>query len=187
MKIDRNGQAKILEATEIADLLTRGLETDRDRVLAATLLYTGCRIGEACQLKFQNISGDRVIFPKAITKGKRGTREIPISPRLQLLLNNYRRIYDRGDHEYLLPGRWGRGHLHPSSADKILREAFERVGIVGASSHSFRRTALTRMHREGIPLGTIQKISGHESLAALQRYLEVSEGELRSAVQCLNW
>jgi integrase/recombinase XerD len=47
---------------------------------------------------------------------------------------------------YLFPGRhpnhhWK--HLHTNSADQILREAFERTDIEGASTHSFRRTALT--------------------------------------------
>lgn len=182
MKLDRNGQAKILAPGEITALFSEGLQSPRDRALGGVCLYTGCRIGEACQLRVQNISDDRVIFPKSITKGKRGTREIPISPQLQEILDGYQ--YDR---DYLFPGRWGRGHLHPSSADKIFREAFQRIGVAGASSHSFRRTALTVMHRRGIPLGTIQKISGHESLAALQRYLEVTEGEMQLAVQCLNW
>jgi integrase len=31
----------------------------------------------------------------------------------------------------------------PTSADKVLRKAFERADIQGASTHSFRRTALT--------------------------------------------
>lgn len=182
MKLDRNGQAKILEADEIAALFSEGFLTPRDRALGGICLYTGCRIGEACQLKTQNIRDNRVIFPKNVTKGKRGTREIPIAPKLQEILGNY-----QSEREYLFPGRWGRGFLHPTSADKILKEAFIRVGITGASTHSFRRTALTQMHKQGIPLGTIQRISGHDSLAALQRYLEVSESEIKSAVHSLNW
>jgi hypothetical protein len=34
-------------------------------------------------------------------------------------------------------------HLHPNSADKVLRKSFDRVSIEGAPTHSFRRTALT--------------------------------------------
>jgi hypothetical protein len=41
----------------------------------------------------------------------------------------------------------GLGHIHPDSADKILRAAFIELGIEGASTHSFRRTCLTQMHR----------------------------------------
>ena len=74
---------------------------------------------------------------------------------------------------YLFPGRhpnhhWK--HLHPNSADRILREAFERAGIEGASTHSFRRTARSRaMSNAGIPLRIIQEISGHSNLEQLQR------------------
>jgi site-specific recombinase XerD len=51
-----------------------------------------------------------------------------------------------------------------------LREAFERAGIEGASTHSFRRTARSRaMSNAGIPLRIIQEISGHSNLEQLQR------------------
>jgi len=33
------------------------------------------------------------------------------------------------------------GHIDPESASRILRKALRRVGIEGASTHSFRRTA----------------------------------------------
>ena len=45
-----------------------------------------------------------------------------------------------------------------------------------------RRTALTVMHCAGIPLGVLQKISGHRSLQALQKYLEVSEEQVEVAI-----
>lgn len=68
----------------------------------------------------------------------------------------------------------------------ILREAFKRVGIEGASSHSFRRTALTQMSNAGIPLRVIQEISGHRNLEQLQRYLEVRPEQVRGAITSLS-
>lgn len=68
----------------------------------------------------------------------------------------------------------------------IFEKAFERMDIVGASSHSCRRTALTMMHREGVILRVLQEISGHKDLGVLQRYLEVSEEQTRAAVNVLN-
>jgi integrase/recombinase XerD len=38
------------------------------------------------------------------------------------------------------------------------------------------------MHNAGVPLRVIQKISGHSSLATLQRYLEVSDEQVIEAV-----
>ena len=90
---------------------------------------------------------------------------------------------------YLFPGRhpshhWK--HLHTNSADQILREACDRVGIEGASTHSFRRTALTQMSNAGIPLRIIQEISGHSNLEQLQRYLDVKPDQIKGAIASLS-
>jgi len=90
---------------------------------------------------------------------------------------------------YLFPGRhpshhWK--HLHTNSADQILREAFSRIGIEGASTHSFRRTALTQMSNAGIPLRIIQEISGHSNLEQLQRYLDVKPDQVKGAIASLS-
>lgn len=43
------------------------------------------------------------------------------------------------------------------------------------------------MHRSGVPLKVIQKISGHKTLSALQKYLEVLDEVLESAISTLNF
>ena len=86
---------------------------------------------------------------------------------------------------YLFSGAEGNGCLSASVAKEIFRNACKRVGIVGASTHSWRRTALTEMHKAGVPLRTIQKISGHVRLKNLQRYLEVSREEVAEAINYL--
>jgi integrase/recombinase XerD len=48
----------------------------------------------------------------------------------------------------------------------------EKVGIEGVSSPSFRRSALTAAHQAGLSLREVAEISGHRSLAALERYLD---------------
>ncbi|MBC1195159.1 tyrosine-type recombinase/integrase [Microcystis aeruginosa BLCCF158] len=85
--------------------------------------------------------------------------------------------------EYLFPGRFKTKPLTTAYADLTLRQACDRLGFKGISTHSFRRTALTRMHMAGVPLRTIQRISGHSSLAALAFYLEVSDENIREAVR----
>ncbi|MBD1864819.1 tyrosine-type recombinase/integrase [Trichocoleus sp. FACHB-46] len=59
--------------------------------------------------------------------------------------------------------------------------------MIGVSTHSFRRTALTQMSSAGIPLRVIQEISGHRSLQVLQRYLGVSEVQLEEAIASLSF
>jgi integrase/recombinase XerD len=62
-------------------------------------------------------------------------------------------------------------------AHYILRSAFDSLRLEDASTHPMRRTCLTNMSRAGIPLRTIQEISGHSSLSQLQEYLAVDPAE----------
>ena len=90
----------------------------------------------------------------------------------------------------MFPGKVGvavTDYLSSTSADRILKQAARRGIIQGVSSHSFRRTALTYMYRSGIPLRTIQEISGHANLATLQIYLEVLPEDVERAINVLNF
>lgn len=73
-----------------------------------------------------------------------------------------------------------------SSVDKI-PDLAEKVGIEGVSPHSFRRTALTQMSDAGVPLRHIQAISGHRTLAALERYLGVTDKQKQHAISTLDF
>ena len=73
------------------------------------------------------------------------------------------------------------------SADAILRSACKKLEIEGVSTHSFRRTALTRMSDAGVPLRHIQAISGHKTLSALERYLGVTEQQKETAISTLDF
>jgi integrase/recombinase XerD len=151
-------------------------------------LYCCCRINEACTLNVNDVYSKGRVRPELLirkgnTKGKLATRAIPVIEDLRVLLKTYRFPVERG---YLFPGRWGKGHINPDSAARILREAFSRVGIEGCSSHSFRRTGLTLLSNAGIPLRIIQEVSGHRNLEQLQRYLEVKPEQVRGAMSALS-
>lgn len=189
MKIDRHGRAKILTTAEIQLLFSSGLETHRVRALFGICLYTACRINEACTIRTVDVYDTlgrvrpELTIRKGNTKGKLATRSIPVIEDLRLLLTAYPPPQDRA---YLFPGRHGRSHINPDSAARILREACLRVGMEGVSTHSFRRTALTQMSDAGIPLRIIQEVSGHRTLTELQKYLEVTQSQVRGAVAALS-
>ena len=189
MKVDRHGQAKILTVEEIDLVLNEGLTSDRDRAIFAICLYTACRINECVTLRTtdvyyrQGIVRPEIIFRKGNTKGKLATRCIPVIEDLRRMLLNY---YPSPRTWFFFPGATKTGHLRPDSASRILRTACNKVGIQGVSTHSFRRTALTLMSNEGIPLRIIQEVSGHRSLSELQKYLEVKPEQVRGAVSSLS-
>jgi integrase/recombinase XerD len=181
VKVAGNGQAKVLTITEVRTLFSEGLTCERDRALFGICLYTACRISEALQLHTSDVKSSVIIFRKGNTKGKLDTREAPIPPPLASLLADY-----RPKSGWYFPGKRGvRETLGRHAADQILKRACKRIGIEGASTHSFRRTALTMMSAAGVPLRTIQRISGHRDLGVLQEYLEVSPEQLQKAVLTL--
>jgi hypothetical protein len=83
---------------------------------------------------------------------------------------------------YLFPGSTGKGFIGRTTVKDIFTDACERISLVGAGTHSFRRTALTKMHDAGIALRVIQQISGHSRLKNLQLYLEVKPKQVRAAI-----
>lgn len=188
MKQNRHGQAKILNSQEITQIFD-ALPGDRDRAIAAICLYTGCRISEACSLLSEDVYGGNgqplsvVTIRKSNTKGKIATRQIPTHPTLSQHLQRY-----APGERYCFPSRWHQWKsINPRSFDAILREAFEVAAIEGASTHSFRRTALTRLSASGVPLRVIQEISGHQSLNVLQKYLEVKPVDVEQAIAVMSF
>lgn len=79
------------------------------------------------------------------------------------------------------------GHLSRARAHEILAGAFSVLKLDGASTHSMRRSCLTYMSRAGIPLRTIQEISGHSNLGQLQAYLQVDPEDKHRAINLLKY
>ena len=72
---------------------------------------------------------------------------------------------------WVSPGQAGQP-LSVRGAQVAITKLAEKVGIEGVSSHNFRRSALTAAHQAGLSLREVAEISGHRSLAALERYLD---------------
>jgi integrase/recombinase XerD len=76
MKVNGNGQGKVLTQEELRQLFAQGLITPRDRALFGICLFTGCRVSEALALQTTDIKGGMLTFRKSTTKGKLKTRVV---------------------------------------------------------------------------------------------------------------
>ena len=186
MKNNRFGQAKVLDSPEL-DLVIKYLKTRNQKVVAATLRNTGARVGEVVQLKWRDIGKEQILFPSSITKRKLHSREIFISERFHKLLMNWRidwTLYKGRKptpDDYVFYGRKEGSHITTRAFQLALDYALERAKIIGGSSHSFRRSVLTRLHKKQVPLNVIKSISGHSSLNTLSLYLQVDDQDKREA------
>ena len=186
MKNNRFGQAKVLDSSEL-DLVIKYLKTRNQKVVAATLRNTGARVGEVVQLRWRDIGREQILFPANITKRKLKSREIFISDSFHKQLMDWSRYWTiyKGrkplPEDYVFYGRKEGTHQTTRSFMDALDKATERAKISGCSSHSFRRTQLTQLHRKNVPLNVIKSLSGHQSLSTLSLYLQVDDREKREA------
>lgn len=171
----RNGQAEIWSEDQFEQVMNE--LSPKMRCLFSICYYTSCRISEALQLKAEDVVGDRLVFSRSTTKTKR-TREVKIHPKLAAMLAQA----ELPSSGYLFPGRGKKGYLTRQAADHALRSVCDSLALKGFSTHSSRRTAATRLNNAGVPLRVIQQIGGWSSLAALQRYLEVTPEQVEEAI-----
>ena len=87
--------------------------------------------------------------------------------------------------EYVIPGRYQADHMTRQSFDYQLRKTCNEIGFEGCSTHTFRRSSITELSRNSVPLATIKSITGHKQLSALQLYVEVQEKEQLMALNGL--
>ena len=66
----------------------------------------------------------------------------------------------------------------------LLKGIYADANVFGASSHSERRTFLTRLAERGISPFVMKELAGHKNIAITQRYVDVGECQLRKALEC---
>ena len=60
---------------------------------------------------------------------------------------------------------------------------YKRAGVIGASSHSTRRTFITNLAAQGVGVRVIMGLSGHRALSSVQCYIDVNDDMKRKAVE----
>ena len=183
------GQAKILSTQEIQAVF-KLLDSPRDRTIFALGVYTGMRISEIVSLKQDQIfTADGVKYVLIVPRLKKKNTvysDIPIHPKLRQTLLEYRKTL--APSEWLFPSDESEcGYFTRKQAHNILAGIFQTLKLEGASTHSMRRTLLTTLSRSGVPLRTIQEISGHSNLAQLQAYLEVDPEDKHRALSLVRY
>ena len=70
--------------------------------------------------------------------------------------------------------------------DAVVRafgELYRKAGVDGASSHSGRRSFITKLAHSGVSAKSIMTLAGHKHLSTTQRYIDVNDEMLRKAVE----
>jgi integrase len=174
-------QAKILHDQQINDLLLFASATRnplRNKLIVPLSVKAGLRAGEIAGLTWDMLldptgeAGQAIELHDCIAKKDSG-RRIPIHSALRTALTAW----------CLLTGGVGpvirsqRGDaMSPVSIVNWFALAYRAVGLAGCSSHSGRRTFITRaarlVHKAGGSLRDVQLLAGHRSIQTTQRYID---------------
>ena len=163
----------------------------RNRVIVLLSAKAGLRAGEIANLTWDMVLGPTGLISGSIelhdTAAKRGSgRMIPIHPELRSALENLRRVAARS--EYVVTSERGRA-MTPSSIVVWFNRAFRKIGLQGCSSHSGRRTFVTRAarlaHKAGGSLRDVQLLAGHRSIQTTQRYIDGDSDAQRKLVSLI--
>ena len=180
-KVNRSGKSKVLSPEERSLIQSRLPE--KYRLISEVLYWSAGRIQEVLSIRVRNLVPERgmVVLERKTTKTKE-TREVYLPEHLMERLVSRATALGLEPSEPLFfnqsPTKSGepvRRPLSTQSFDKELRKFCDWNRLSGISSHSFRRTQLTELYRDGWSLREIQHISGHKSLQSLQEYLDVDK------------
>jgi integrase/recombinase XerD len=186
-------QAKILNQDHVGDLLCFADTTrdpDRNRVVVLLSVKAGLRAAEIAQLTWEMVltpSGEigRVIELQDGIAKNNGGRLIPIHPDLAAAITVLQGASVSGA---VIRSQRGNA-ISPGSIVNWFALAYRTLGLQGCSSHSGRRTFVTRaarlVHRAGGSLRDVQLLAGHRSILTTQRYIDGDSDVQRKLVSLI--
>jgi len=182
------GKAKMLDDTEFNRVLRyierRRVSREADRLKVYLSFGAGLRSCEISGLRLGDVinadgsTADIIQVRAGATKGGRG-REIPMHPDVKRAVDDFRLKYPRA--EWLaVSDRYGTGYAKHQDANAVsvwFHWLYRQCGLEHCSSHSGRRTFITKLARNLGPstsLRDVQRLAGHVRLDTTETYIECS-------------
>jgi integrase len=187
-------QAKILSDQQTRSLLVFASATRnprRNHLILLLSLKAGLRAGEIAKLTWEMVVGPtgeigHVIELRDCAAKKKSGRLIPLHPSLRTALAAWRKL-TTGTGPVIRSERGG--PITPVSIVNWFAIAYRAVGLAGCSSHSGRRTFITRaarlVHKAGGSLRDVQLLAGHRSIQTTQRYIDGDTDAQRKLVSMI--
>lgn len=179
------GRITYLTPDQIARLL---LEAQRDQnphiyPFIVIGLGTGMRRMEILSIRIKDIDLDRQrIF---IPNSKTGARNQPITQSLGKFIGGYIKATEPGQ-VWLFPSMGSRTG-HTVAIEKSFKRVVANAGMDPKEvvRHTLRHTAITHLVQAGVDLPTVKRISGHKTLAMVERYSHQNGEHIQVAMEKL--
>ena len=197
-------QAKVLNEKEVRRVLlymAAHKHGARNKALFLCTHLAGMRIGEVSALRLCDVLNsdgsilDEIRLSASQTKGDRA-RTVLLPKRLQEELHAYLSarfklkdltavtMTDTTRALFCTQKHADRGFT-PNTAAQLMHYIYKRAGIVGASSHSGRRSFITALASKGANVRVLMALAGHRNLSTTQRYIDLNPAMMRTTVEMI--
>jgi integrase/recombinase XerD len=181
----KTGQAKVFDDKELKRVLSvveSGNHAKRNAAIVILSNYLGLRSKELAALKIGDVIEHDTIkkvlrLVAAYTKGAKH-RDVSLENKAVVkALQEYisvRRAEDGMTFNIDAPlFRSQKGTaFSPNAMVRVLGDIYKNAGFKDASSHTGRRSLITKLAYSGIDLNSVRQIAGHSSISTTQRYID---------------
>jgi len=184
----REGKAKVLSESEFKRLLIvakAGKMSTRNIALIYCSFGLGLRAKEIASLTIEDIADsnyqllDEVCLKRAMTKGEKQRYAYLVNKKVRDALQAHLNDLAGVDKKKPFFQTQRKSRFTPNTMQKWFKALFNKAGVVGASSHSGRRTFITRLIEQGVDIKAVSRLAGHSNIVTTAIYVEDNPDRLR--------
>ena len=152
----------------------------KHRLILMLLYYSGMRLDELVNIKWEDFDFERNTIHLKVTKGEK-ERVIFLHEKLKALIQNFH-LQNKG---LVFNSNFGKKY-NPRSIQMIVRQAAEKAGITKkVTPHTLRHSFATHLLEGGADIRSIQSLLGHKNLQTTQIYTHVANKNIQKLSELL--
>ena len=186
--MSKEGKAKVLSEVEFKRLLIvakSGQFALRNTALLYCSFGLGLRAKEIASITIADVTDsnykllEEVCLKRVMTKGEKQRYAYLAHKKVCDALEEYIKTIQHLDRDMPLFQTLHRSRFTPNAMQKWFKSLYDKAGIVGASSHSGRRTFITRLIEQGADIKAVSRLAGHASIVTTAIYVEDNPDRLK--------
>ena len=185
-------QAKVLTEKELKTVINFINANDRYAMRNKTMLllthYCGLRVKEIANLKTSDVIEyswkvvDVILLKASQTKGT-NTRRVFINAKAKSLIKIYLNAKSKATNSQFMFATQKGKQFNVNALVHLFKRLYTQVGLKHSSSHSGRRTFITKLANSGVNARIIAELASHKSIATTQRYIDINDKICSKAVE----
>ena len=197
-------QARVLTERELRKVLSycsSQPHASRNRAMLLCTHMAGMRVGEVAALRICDVLGadgtvlEEIALAAIQTKGNH-SRTVLVPKKLRDELTDYLQqrfgitnlvaVTYTDTQRALFPTQKNpkRGFT-ANTLCQLFHKLYKDTHMTGATSHSGRRTFITKLADKGVGVRVLMALAGHKSIATTQRYIELNPTVMKAAVELI--